>query len=259
MELIDGQQRITTFLIIYAVLQLKLHKLYLPALEPPVGLEPTLSLKIRSAAETISQRFSYKDPVSSQKWVLLGRASLRGSFMDTKLGRLFTFQEPDRVLHDLLRHAKNARNQTREHSNAICINRWFDEMLASQELTNDNDRARWLLEFLETMDERVHWTTTLTTNRQLALDTFLNYNRETMRVPLTSADIIKVIFVGNIGGVGNKTNPECSFETQKRLKNCMAVFTTHFPVSSKDGSLVVKSFWNALKTARGCSARWPTT
>jgi hypothetical protein len=93
--------------------------------------------------------------------------------------------------------------------NALFINAWIKLQL--QEITPDKWLA-WVEDMLETLDNHVYLTATLTTDRDMALRLFVNFNSPDSRMALEDIEVIKVVFVHQVGGrvregqVGGCTN-----------------------------------------------------
>lgn len=157
-------------------------------------------------------RFTYEE--RGQRQLLLLRKGGDGG-LDSGM---FTFDSNgDRQLANLL-DKPDARGKSSYQANAIHTFNWIKERLEGltrpaagakrsaaavpDAAVSAAKKAHWLLAFLRTLAERVVWTTTLTPSRRLALDTFLNVNLDSRRVPLKEEDVIKVSVGGWDGGDG---------------------------------------------------------
>lgn len=132
---------------------------------------------------------------------------------------IFNFSS-DRANEDLARVLRDGiePETNNYHRNAIHTSKWFDKQL--EQLQSDgrdasagtaeleiNDlsvarlQAKWLMEFVQVLLQRVYWTTTLTCSTRLALDIFVNVNLGNHRVALSEPDIVKVTLVADLGEV----------------------------------------------------------
>ncbi|KAL4854325.1 hypothetical protein ACK3TF_004857 [Chlorella vulgaris] len=185
-EIVDGQQRITTFFIIYSVLQ---HCISATALELlPDDVE--LVTQLQEIATDLEKRFSWQD--GNDHRILLTQKRDTGVGLEMAM---FSFCPDDEQLADLLR-ADKVDNSRREQAVAVHVHRWLQAVLMPDKVVKQ--RAHWLMNFLDALDNKVFWTTTLTPYRNLALETFINYNCESMRVMLSTADIIKVALISEV-------------------------------------------------------------
>jgi hypothetical protein len=83
--------------------------------------------------------------------------------------------------------------------NALAINSWIELQL--QDRTRE-ERLDWVESMLETLDRHVYLTATLTTDRDMALRLFVNFNSPDSRMALDEIEVIKVVFVHQVGGGG---------------------------------------------------------
>lgn len=201
-EVIDGQQRITTLVLIAAVVQHMLLDLSAKMTDSHPAKQHALQ-----AVSKIEQRFTFD--VNGKRHILLqgGAGGLDGG--------MFNFDaDGNRALAEVLAQ-KTQEGQGPHQANSIHTFVWLSEKLrhlagppgaskkAKEAAATLPDvaakQAEWLLTFLDVLATRVVWTTTLTTSRRLALDTFLNVNLDSHSVPLSEADVIKVALVSDLG------------------------------------------------------------
>jgi hypothetical protein len=81
--------------------------------------------------------------------------------------------------------------------NALTINNWIEKLL--QRKTPDECLA-WVEGMLEMLDRHVYLTVTLTTDPDMALHLFVNFNSPVNRMALEDIELIKVIFVHQVAG-----------------------------------------------------------
>ncbi|KAI3434436.1 hypothetical protein D9Q98_002513 [Chlorella vulgaris] len=192
-SVIDGQQRITTLVIIAAVAQFKLLQVV-----QQLSLAPINEVYTRHKAEAqqvvtdMMARFTRHD----------GQCILRRS-TDGDMGladgifNFITESGTDVDTSDLAAVLEEAMDDaaSRYHLNAIHTSNWFDQRL---HLLQPPGQAAWLLSFVRALLTRVFWTTTLTCSSQLALDTFLNVNLGSHRVALSEPNVIKVALIADL-------------------------------------------------------------
>lgn len=154
---------------------------------------PNSSLLTLQAVQEIRDRFSFTVGTTDTRQILLRAADKRASLDDT----IFNFGD-DTELARLLRPRGWLLNGECTHkTNSIHIYQWLITRLAKASAVAAK-QAEWLLQFLEAFCYRVHWTTSLTVSSNLALQTFLNVNRDSHRVPLKEVDVIKVALVSDV-------------------------------------------------------------
>ena len=109
--------------------------------------------------------------------------------------------------------------------NALTINEWIGEK--TQGLTPEECLA-WVKGMLETLDQHVYLTTTLTTDRDMALRLFVNFNSASNKVALEDIDVIKVAFVHQV----DRREREAQVGGQKRTNYLPAGYCLHSKVSN---------------------------
>lgn len=203
-EIVDGQQRITTLLLIYAALQ---HQIFE---RRDVGV-PGGELDAQNAYENITNRLRYDNIHGARR---LGYSVILERAFDADGNRRFKFSErcdfePDPKQRGVFREYLVADNLKgyrgiKEVANAIVINRWLVERaeaaahrLKKESSEGQREALAWLLSFKNTLDERVLFTTTLTPYEDLALRTFVSYNVQSTKVALASLEVIKVALVSD--------------------------------------------------------------
>lgn len=197
---VDGQQRITTVVIIAAVAQLELLGLVMKLTELSMLSGPDSELRDRAlqAVRYLEESFTYSDGV--RRCLLVSchtddQAGLAGGIFDfcsDGNGQLAKVLEKD-----------PSRATSRYEMNAIYSAKWFklhlDACTRQSSSENVQLKIKWLLGFLQVLLHRVLWTTTLTFSPRLALDTFLNVNLGSHRVTLSEWDVVKVTLVASLG------------------------------------------------------------
>lgn len=215
-EVVDGQQRLITVTLIYAVLQYQLHC----NLEAYAGDDGDKMVKdTKDRINKLHNRFIYKIP----NYDLGAPVVVNENYNDDKLTVYVSFPEAgDTVasaalkedpLYGVLQVNNIPQGSDRVVANAIWINRWLFHHLSpdagtceTKASSSNQDSVRkaakgnliFLMNILDTMDKNVVWTTTLTTNSTLALRTFVDYNSTASKVPLGAADVIKVALISDI-------------------------------------------------------------
>lgn len=180
-EIVDGQQRITTFILLYAVIQYWLFRI-----RKDLSSEDWKDAEAR--AKNLAARFTVR---SVGKPLLLGR--------DKQNVQVNSLLEDD-MFQDDCRFGKYLDKDEKifevEHENALDMSRWISEKIKEEK--DHKDKLKWLIRLLDVLDNRVYWTTTLTTDAALALTTFVTHNSSASMVPLNQIDVIKVAIVSNI-------------------------------------------------------------
>lgn len=183
-EVVDGQQRITTFILIYAVIQYWLFR-----------IQKDLSSEERgpaeAKAESLAGRFTMNSP-GFNKPLVLCRDQENAQAYPLLENQMF---QNDCRLGKYLDKDEETVFQP-EHQNALQISRWISEKLKEEK--NHSEKLKWLTKLLVALDTRVYWTTTMTTDAALALTTFVTHNSSASMVPLNQIDVIKVAIVSNI-------------------------------------------------------------
>lgn len=223
-EIIDGQQRLVTMLILYAVLQYQLHR-NVHAFNPSSPAEEAVVEEAKKRIQQLHDRFTGAHGSEFRLLVTTeasdGNRSLitNYSFPSRDVGESTLANDS---LFDVLKtNYGTVHGRTREIANAIWINRWLFGYLDAAAGTCANDSVdgdgvrvaagrnlKTLMNILDTIDNYVVWTTTLTTSGRLALRTFVDYNNSLSKVALSSPDVIKVaIIIGiqnqRVGGTAN--------------------------------------------------------
>lgn len=145
----------------------------------------------------LEERFTYEDSKGDCK-VLISFPEGEG------VKGLFTFDASgDGELADLLQTTpEDGWTKSIYHAHAIHAYVWINEQLAKlppkKSAIVEEQKIKWLLEYVKKIRTQVQWTATLTPSRRLAMDAFLNVNLDSRRVPLHVADVVKVALVSNL-------------------------------------------------------------
>ena len=109
--------------------------------------------------------------------------------------------------------------------NALIINEWIGEKMQGR---TPEECLAWVEGMLETLDQHVYLTTTLTTDRDMALRLFVNFNSASNKVALEDIDVIKVALVHQV----DRREREAQVGGQKRTNRLPAGYCLHSKVSN---------------------------
>jgi hypothetical protein len=200
-EIVDGQQRLTTLLLLHAVLQYLFCRGTMKLRAEGVGcFMVDKTIEIGEVEKAIETRFTFRF-LDDTKLLVTSEKKEHGLAE-------FTFRNLQRL--DYLMKLDKADGYSREKSIAVFICNWLTQknphlqcLLKSHKPSSTSTTQlklalHSLYKFYKGMNYRVLWTTSLTQHRQLALHTFLALNCETMRVALATPDVIKVALVSDL-------------------------------------------------------------
>ena len=211
-QIVDGQQRITTVLLIYAALHYQLYEQHqqclLSAKLEEGGARRALEQQAKQASDKMAKiagRLRFEVGRAEGFRLVLERGFADSWSLKTKVtipAVLNIDGKPTSAgccLWDIMDQPAKQHDH-REDKSFVCINVWLgDKVLRAARSPGRQPESAVgrLIALLETLDKHVVWTTTLTPHRSLALQTFVNYNLDSGRMSLAPLDVIKVAIISH--------------------------------------------------------------
>ena len=209
MEVVDGQQRIVTVMLIYAVLRYRLTKIIKEEQQKEIkNLSGAQLSEVQVCLNNLESRLFYKDSGIKNK-LIVGWKDLRA-----QQGQNTEFISPESISFESLQYLFSRPPATAGKANsddegpgktwernAREINTWFNKtFILRQNSTAQTvfETAKGLIAFADALDNNTVWTTSLTTHASLARQTFANCNNTGNRAELKLPDVLKVMFVSKI-------------------------------------------------------------
>jgi len=222
-EIVDGQQRIT-IIILYAYIQYILHKEYPEATE--------------DLTDEIEKRMVRMVRVSGGEWikrlVILRRIDDRYrdkiqpldpevfTFDTTNMENMAMVLEP-RTTAESRRGGYKGTIGKLANQNLKLIHEWFESKKKP-----GHDHLKYVIKFLEVLDESVYLTATLTINRPLAMQSFVGLNSTMSKATLCLADVAKVILCSG-GDPGIECDLLCRWvELEHKFQEAVSDFVNDF-------------------------------